>query len=127
MCVLVQHVTGKCTQLLHLSFQTLLLLSRPSGPLLASKSSANIVNILDAMAVSLSHKAAEDVCAGLLSVFNTRSVIQITSAEQRPNANIPVNFSIPDLSTCFIPFQLGSVLFCSVAHRGLKREGNHGR
>lgn len=78
------------------------------------------------MTVSLSQKAAEDVCTGLLSVFKTRSVSQITSAEQRPNANIPVNFSIPDLSTCLIPFQLGSVAFCSVTHRGVKREENHG-
>lgn len=65
----VHHVTEKSaqTRLLLLSSQTLLPLSRPSGPLLASKSSANIVNILDAMTVSLFQKAAEDVCAGLLS------------------------------------------------------------
>lgn len=130
--VVVQHMAGKCTQsqLRLISFPTLLLLllllSRPSGPLLASKSSANIVNVLDVMTVSLSQKAAEDVCTGLLSVFNTRSVSQITSAERRPNANIPVNFSIPDLSTCLIPFQLGSVAFCSVTRRGVKREENHG-
>lgn len=45
--------------------------------------------------VSLTQKAAEDVCSGLFflpSAFNTRSVGQITSAEQRPKANIPVNF-----------------------------------
>ena len=69
---------------------------------------------------------SDDVCAAPHSVFSTRSVIWITSAEQWPNANIPLHFSIPDLSTCFIPVQLGSVLFRSVAHRGLRREGNHG-
>lgn len=74
------------------------------------------------MAVILSQKAAEDVCAALLSVFNTRSVIQMTSTELRPNANILFHFSAPDLSTRFIPSQLGSVVFCSAARRGLTHE-----
>lgn len=42
--------------------------------------------------------------------FNTRSVSQKTSDEQQPNANTPVNFSIPDLSTSFLS-NLG--VFCS--------------
>lgn len=121
--MVIQHVAGKCTQsrLLLISFKLF-----PQVPFLASKSSANVVNALEAMTVSLSQKAAEDVCTGLLSVFNTRLVIQITSAEQWPNANIPVNFSIPDLSTCLIPFQLGSAAFRSVTRQGLRREENHG-
>lgn len=119
-CMVIQHVAGKCTQsrLLLISFKLF-----PQLPFLASKSSANVVNALEAMTVSLSQK---DVCTGLLSVFNTRLVIQITSAEQWPNANIPVNFSIPDLSTCLIPFQLGSATFRSVTRQGLRREENHG-
>lgn len=118
-----QHEAGKRAQswLLLISFKLF-----PQVPFLASKSSANVVNAFEAMTVSLSQKAAEDVCTGLLSVFNTRLVIQITSAEQWPNANIPVNFSIPDLSTCLIPFQLGSAAFRSVTRQGLRREENHG-
>ena len=126
--VLVWHVTGKCTQthLLLLSFQTLLLLlSRPSGPLLASESSTNTVNILGVRTVILSLKGSGGCLHRTgLSVFDARSAGQITSAQREPKANISVNFSIPDLSTRFIPFQLGSVPFCSDAHRRLKREGN---
>lgn len=68
-----------------------------SGPHLASKASANIINILDAVTVSLSQKAVDDVCAGLLSVST-----HVQSSEQRPNANTPANFSTPDLSTSFL-------------------------
>lgn len=90
------------------------------GPLLASESSANIVNIFGVMTVSLSQMAVVDVCAGLLSAS---AHAQSFRSLQLNNSQIQTSqfiFSIPDLSSLFSPFRLGSVLFCSVACRRLK-------
>lgn len=70
--VCVRCIIGKWTQspLLLSSFQVqpLRSVTLEVTPPPAPQSSANIVNILDAMAVSLSLQASEDVCSGLLSV-----------------------------------------------------------
>lgn len=66
------------------------------GPLLASKSSANIVNILGVMTVSLSQMAVVDVCAGLLSA----------SAHAQSFRSLRLNNSQIQTSQFIFPFQI---------------------
>lgn len=120
----VQDSVCSCTQFLLFFHSPFLIPSRRSGPLLASKSSAKIVmRCYDSQPPP---EGGGGCLSGSAISFQYTFRIQITSSELWPKANIQVNFSTPDLSTCFIPFQLGSVLFCPLARRGLKHERNHG-